>query len=187
MSVVIAINKKENMFMQTRDILNLRKLAVVLISGQYVCLNAYIGLSALAQTQTSTKRQFSQSTLSTKHPASPARQNAKNTAINLRRAYHALPMSNQTAARQQQWWINEYRGRQIAQRLKNWKVKREAAAYARHMADPRSPQAIGYRNAALRAQALQSKLPADQRIKISLGPNMRQAGNAPLRQKVVNK
>ncbi len=167
--------KEEKWFMQVKDSFEFKKLAAALIAGQYIYFNVYLGLAAFAQTQTSIKKQSSQSVLSTKHLPSSARTNATNTAINLRRAYHALPMSNQAAARQQQWWIKEYRNRQIAQRLKNWKVKREAAAYSRHMADPHSPEATAYRNAALHAQALQSKLPFEERTKIVLHPNMTEA------------
>ncbi len=182
-----------------------KKLVVMLIGSQCFYLNAFTGLNAIAETSTkqsgqsvlSTKhalareskdsfspknncRTASNSNVTSSAPSikqrtSSTRQGVTSTAVNLRRAYHVAPMANQAFLRQQQWWAKEYRRRQLAQRLKNWQVRKEAEAFARHMADPRSPESIAYRNAALHAQSLQSKLPSEERTKILLHPNMTQA------------
>jgi hypothetical protein len=140
--------------MPTEDIFDLvKKLVIVLISSQ-CCLSAYFGLSAIAQTQTS------------------ARQNITNTAVDLRHIYYPGKASSPSAFRNQQEWASLYRQKQQRQRMQNWQDRREAIEYQKNMANPRSPQAMVARKVALRAQALQAKLPPEQRTKIPLYPIM---------------
>ncbi len=147
--------------MQAQNIFDFKKLVIVFMVTQYSYL--YTGSPASAQPQTQT---FVPSTSTA---------NMIRTTTDLHHAYHSPGQGVSEKVRQQPWWSQRFRQQQQVQRFHNWKDRREAAAYARNMANPNSADAMKWRAGIKRLQASQAKLSSQEKIKFPSYPVMNKA------------